>query len=162
MQKAIYASIKTTRQEKIQAAANIVANAMLADGDPQKISYSELDHFLNAVDALSAGALHVLAISSQVPPSQSTCDLLNPSGPGEVKFNSGNLVNRISDIDPLLVMSLVAQLHNWNLLRRGEVGVTQYDRERRVPTNIPIYLTEPGYKFVRFILQDGQCSAQNF
>jgi|GEM_PF-3046778 len=154
IQRAIYASIKTTRQEKIQAAANIVANAMLSEDDADKISYSELDHFLNAVDGLSAGAFHILAISSRVPADQSTGALLNPGGPGEVKFSSGELVARIKDIEPLLVMSLVAQLHNWNLLRRGEVGVTHYDRERRVPLNIPIYLTEPGYKFVRYVLNE--------
>lgn len=153
IQRAIHTSIKTTRQEKTQAAATIVANAILSPDDPDKISYTELDHFLNAVDSLSVGAFHVLATSTRIPPSNSTGARLNRGRPNEIRFNSSDLVDRIPEFEPDIVISLVAELDNWNLLRRGSVSVESIDSHKGYVTNLPIYLTKPGRKFVQFILQ---------
>jgi hypothetical protein len=51
---------RTHREDKLRAAANILANLLLKPGDQAKVSYEELDHLIRCVDALSTGALLVL------------------------------------------------------------------------------------------------------
>jgi hypothetical protein len=51
---------RTHREDKLRAAANILANLLLKPGDQAKVSYEELDHLIRCVDALSTGALSVL------------------------------------------------------------------------------------------------------
>jgi hypothetical protein len=48
---------RTHREDKLRAAANILANLLLKPGDQAKVSYEELDHLIRCVDALSTGAL---------------------------------------------------------------------------------------------------------
>jgi len=150
LQQAISSSIKTTRENKLKGAANIIANALLADGDKEKLSYTELDHFSKALDGLSSGALHVLAAACQIPPSTQMGALLNPGNPGEIQFSSGDLIRRANDLDPQLVMSLASELGNWNLLRRGDVSVRSV--ENGVTTNIPFFLTSLGLRFMNHIV----------
>src|SRR5215471_18235878 len=52
--------IRTHREEKLRAAANILANLMLRVGDSEKSSYDELDHLVRCLDSLSTGAISVL------------------------------------------------------------------------------------------------------
>jgi hypothetical protein len=44
---------RTHREDKLRAAANILANLLLKPGDQAKVSYEELDHLIRCVDALS-------------------------------------------------------------------------------------------------------------
>ena len=57
---------RTHRDEKLRAAANILANLLLKPGDQAKVSYDELDHLIRCVDALSIGAITVLGAIRQV------------------------------------------------------------------------------------------------
>ena len=43
---------RTHRDEKLRAAANILANLLLKPGDQAKVSYDELDHLIRRVEAL--------------------------------------------------------------------------------------------------------------
>jgi hypothetical protein len=57
---------RTHRDEKLRAAANVLANLLLKPGDQAKVSYDELDHLIRCVDALSIGAITVLGAIRQV------------------------------------------------------------------------------------------------
>src|SRR3981081_2827213 len=57
---------RTHRDEKLRAAANILANFLLKPGDQAKVSYDELDHLIRCVDALSIGAITALGAIRQV------------------------------------------------------------------------------------------------
>lgn len=52
--------VRTTQEEKLRAASGILANLFLKPGDPEKLSYSELDHFVRCLDGLSIGAIVTL------------------------------------------------------------------------------------------------------
>jgi hypothetical protein len=52
--------VRTTREEKLRAAAGILANIFLKQGDPEKLSYTELDHLVRCLDGLSSGAIAAL------------------------------------------------------------------------------------------------------
>ena len=58
--------VRSNREEKLQAATAILANLLLRQGDPSKSSYEELDHLIRSIDALSIGAISVLARFSHI------------------------------------------------------------------------------------------------
>lgn len=58
--------MKTNREEKLSAAANILANAVLPLSDPNRSPSDELDHLMHCTDALSSGAIALLGASIQV------------------------------------------------------------------------------------------------
>ena len=43
-----------------KAAVRLIANALLSDGDAEKLTYTEADYFARCLDTLSNGALEVL------------------------------------------------------------------------------------------------------
>jgi hypothetical protein len=63
----------TNRDEKLRAAANILANFFLKPVDPAKSSFQELDHLLHCVDTLSAGAIAVLGAARKIPHHTTRC-----------------------------------------------------------------------------------------
>jgi hypothetical protein len=56
----------TNREEKLRAAANILANSLLPPGDPARSTYEELDHLMHCLDSLSIGAIAVLGAARQI------------------------------------------------------------------------------------------------
>jgi hypothetical protein len=63
--------IRTHHEEKLRAAAALLANLLLRQGDPGKVPYEELDHLVRCLDALSIGAIAVLGATRQLATSQS-------------------------------------------------------------------------------------------
>jgi hypothetical protein len=57
---------RTSREEKLRAAANILANQLLCPGDEAKSPYEELDHLARCLEALSLGAIAVLGAVRQI------------------------------------------------------------------------------------------------
>jgi len=49
-------AVRTHHEEKLCAAAGLLANLLLKPGGPGKLTYTELDHFVRCLDALSIGA----------------------------------------------------------------------------------------------------------
>jgi hypothetical protein len=58
--------VRSNREEKLHAAAAILANILLRPGDPSKSSYEELDHLIRCIDALSIGAISVLGAARRI------------------------------------------------------------------------------------------------
>jgi hypothetical protein len=128
----------TNREEKLRAAANILANALLPPGDPSKSSYEELDHLMHCVDALSIGAIAALGAARQI-------SLAFSSSNGA--FHFPELRNKFPSNDPDLLMSLVSQLRGLHLIRVQDAPIGNPDY-----TGSLLGLTPIGFRFAdRFI-----------
>jgi hypothetical protein len=104
--------VRSNREEKLQAAAAILANILLRPGDPAKSSYEELDHLIRCIDLLSIGAISVLGAARRI---------AETAGQGmqrSVPFNQ--LRSAFTTFDASLVMSFVSELRSLNLLRTQE------------------------------------------
>jgi hypothetical protein len=112
---------KTNREEKLTAAANIVANALLGPDDAAKSSFDELDHFMHCVDALSVGAISALGAAIKVNPPRHTSGGDAPVRPNELA--------RLMGRDLHLVMGLASELRSLNLLHvtEGVINSRSYE-----------------------------------
>jgi hypothetical protein len=110
----------TNREEKLRAAANIVANALLPPGHPSKSTYTELDHLMHCVDALSTEAIAMLGMAIQTNPPR------HASG-GDVVLRFPEIRQR--DQDPHLAFGLACELRALNLLHitEGPINVGVYE-----------------------------------
>jgi hypothetical protein len=131
--------VRSHREEKLRAAANILANLMLRRGDAEKSSYEELDHLVRSLDALSSGAIAVLGAVHH---------LLRATPPGiRGNIHPPQLRSALAGIDESLLMSLVSELRSLNLLRVQEGGIRLPNDDQAL-----IELTPIGERFVhRFI-----------
>jgi hypothetical protein len=110
---------RTNREEKLQAAAAILANLLLRPDDPKKSSYEELDHLIRCIDALSIGAIAVLGAARTTAAT---------SGQGTQRsFQFGQLRTSFQEFEPSLLMSLVSELRALNLVRIQEGGIRMPD-----------------------------------
>lgn len=132
--------MRTHREEKLRAAANILANLMLRTGDPEKSSYEELDHLVRCLDALSTGAISVLG----------AVRLFVHGAPAGIRGNIHlpQLRNALPSIDPSLFMSLVSELRGLNLVRVQEGGIRLVD-----DSQVLIELTQIGERFARRFIE---------
>jgi hypothetical protein len=132
---------KTNREEKLRAAARIVASSLLPPGDPAKSTYEELDHLMHCVDALSIGAMASLAYAIQAKAPRL-------ASRGDVVLRFPELRQR--DQDPDLAYGLVSELDNLNLLHitEGAIGAREYE-------NHQFRVTRMGVRFYeRFLKPD--------
>jgi hypothetical protein len=127
--------IRSHREEKLRAAANLLANLLLRPGDPCKASYEELDHFVRCLDALSTGAISVLGAARQI--------AMKASSGGQGQFYFLQLRNLFPEFEASFLMSLVSELRGLNLLRVQE-------RPIRTPDygEVSLELTPIGRRFV--------------
>jgi hypothetical protein len=58
--------VRSNREEKLHAAAALLANLLLRPDDAGKVSYEELDHLVRCLDALSIGAISVLGAARRI------------------------------------------------------------------------------------------------
>ncbi len=102
--------VRTHRKDKLEAAARLLSNLLLKDGDSEKLSYTELDHFVRALDALSSGALSVFATVYR----SSKREYPQPSGYEQFTIDHLRQISGVSDSS--LLLGLVRELNSWNLL----------------------------------------------
>lgn len=142
--KSCYLSIvRSHREEKLRAATAILANLLLREGDPDKCSYTELDHFSRCVETLSSGAVEVLGafVRDPEPGLDRTMD--------SYRLNFGRVQALFPQYSADLLMGLVAELDRANLLHRGSApGIETPNYE-----NIPVRITPLGTRFARFLLE---------
>lgn len=138
--------VRTHQKEKLNAAVSLIANILLKEGDPDKLTYTELDHFTRCLDALSVGAVRVLG---------KLCNLAEregrntPVGTANVfATDSLHLQRTIPDVHPSLLDGLVAELAALHLIEKPSAW-------RGEPSGkYPIDLTPLGYRFVKYLLRD--------
>ncbi len=145
--KSAYLSIVRTHQrQKLNAAASLLANILLRDGDPDKLSYTELDHFARCLEVLSVGAIEALGHS---------VDLARKSKPQEYmvqpfRFDFEQLQKRMPKTDAFLLMGLVGELNSANLIHLAgapTIATPAY-------ANYPIQLTPLGVRFCERLLEE--------
>jgi hypothetical protein len=142
--KSCYLSVVRTHQAtKIRAAAALIANILLRDGDPDKLSYTELDHFVRCVDGLSTGAIEVLGHAHRI---------AGQRGRGQ-DFNFTALLKEIkqtrSDMNAPLVMGLLGELNSAHLLHTREAPYTSAPDY----SNHQVEVTPLGHRFVERLLE---------
>lgn len=130
---------------KLDAAARLMANALLRDGDAELIEHAERQLFLNALESLSDAAITLIVKAQN-----------SLSHPDTLKLKTNLVRADFSDLKrslPLedsLLMGVVGELDRFNLLHKiGSPGVRTglYD-------NYPIHITPLAARFVRFLTSD--------
>jgi hypothetical protein len=108
--------VRSHHEEKLRAAAALLANLLLKPGDPAKASYEELDHLVRCLDALSSGAVAVLGAARR------TAATAAMSTRGNFRFEQ--LRGLFPEFDESLLMSLVSELRGLNLLHVQEPAIS--------------------------------------
>jgi hypothetical protein len=122
---------RTHRDEKLRAAANILANLLLKQGDLAKVSYDELDHLIRCVDALSIGAITVLGAIREVSGT-------HPLGPNVDAIQFGQLRARLPMMNADLLRSLVSELQAFHLVTAQETAIMGFADEQYDGSHITI------------------------
>src|SRR5690606_10209780 len=104
--------VRTTQEEKLRAAASILANLLLKQGDPEKLSYTELDHFVRCLDDLSIGAIAVLGTTKKLVVNGK----VSPDSDGHQTVPFERLHGELEEFEPALLLGLVGELNAFNLL----------------------------------------------
>lgn len=139
------AIVRSHSEIKIHAAVNLVTNILLKEGDNEKLTYTELDHFARCVENLSSGAIEVLSVAVKMAENEKKI-ILESSG---YRMDFSKIKNEFPGFSPSLLMGLIGELDSANLLhRKGTPTITAgaYD-------NYPIELTPLGVRFTNYILK---------
>lgn len=131
--------VRTHQKSKLRAATALLANILLRDGDPDKLSYTELDHYARCLDSLSVGAISALG-HAVVLASQSTHN----------RFNFEDLQRRMAPIAADLLIGLVGELHAVNLVHLVGAPTIRTAEYR----NYPVQVTQLGARFVGHLLYE--------
>lgn len=143
--KSCYLSIVRTQQRaKLNAAAGLIANILLRKDDPEKLTYTELDHFARCLETLSIGAIEILGHA---------VGIARKSKPNEykaqpVRFDFEDLKGRMPQTDAFLLMGLVGELNSMNLVHLAgapQIATPAY-------ANYPVQLTPLGVRFCERLL----------
>jgi hypothetical protein len=135
--------IRTHHEQKLRGAAALIANMVLRSDDPDRIPYTELDHFVRCVDALSIGAFEVLGEAYGMASRQGKTPETEP-----FRFSFEDLRRRMPGTSSDLLMGLVGELNAMNLVHlAGVPGVRTLEY-----ANYPVELTPLGTRFMTRLL----------
>lgn len=138
--------VRTHHEEKLRAAAGLLTNILLTPGDPEKLSYAELDHFIRCVESLSVGAIETLGRAYDLARKRAGDAALNKPVP----FEFADLQREMEDTSPHLLMGLVGELSGQNLVfMRGSPSIRTADYQ-----NVPLEMTPLGARFVAYLLRE--------
>ena len=136
--------IRSQKEEKLVAVANLMSNILLKEGDPDKLEYTELDHFVRCLDALSIGAIKVLACVFK----QARLRDKSKFGNENVRLDFGNIHSCMNAMSPDLLMGLLEELNTYHLVHLTGAPTA------RTPNyaNYPLELPPIGVRFSTYIL----------
>lgn len=130
-------AIRTHQEEKLRAAASLVANLLLRPDDKEKLPYRALDLFVRCIDSISIGAIQVL----------STAVLNSEPNTSGIRINFEDLQSLTEIEDPHLLMGFVQELISFNLSHIANLPMAQLPDYG----NYPVTITPLGVKLVRFL-----------
>ncbi|MFH1220696.1 MAG: hypothetical protein V1694_09635 [Candidatus Eisenbacteria bacterium] len=136
---------RTQKESKLRASAALVANTLLKPNDPDKLTYTELDHFARCLEILSIGAIDALGHAVAVAERDGMKNL--DRSPYRIDF--GRLQQEMKHTDPHLLMGLVGELNSMNLMHLRSLPVAATENYG----NYPLHLTPLGTRFVRYLLR---------
>jgi len=152
-----YTILRSHKKEKIRAAVNLILNILLKDRDPDKLCFTEVDHFSKCIEQLSIGSYIVLTTAIEITNikfDEKIQKELKSNVFNDRRFNFNALVKRLPQLPPSLLMGLVGELDSMNLLHRAgppPVRIHSYG-------NYPIELTAIGVKFVFYLIDQNENS----
>jgi hypothetical protein len=136
--------IRSHSEARLRAATRLVSNILLREGDEEKLSYTELDHFARCLDQLSVGAIQVLAQAVSIAERQAPGFLDLKSVP--IVFEQLQL--ELPSLSTSLLMGLIGELDSFNLIHRAGVpGVRTPDYG-----NYSLEVTPLGARFAKHLL----------
>ena len=141
--------VRTHQEEKLQAAVNLLVNILLKNDDPEKLQYTELDHFVRSVDSLSIGAIRVLGILYDV--YKNSPKRGNTMSKYSCVFEDirRKLISNGSKISASLLMGLMEELNSKHLVHLpGAPGARTESYG-----NYSVELTHLGTCFVEYLLK---------
>jgi hypothetical protein len=136
--------IRTHQSSKRRGAVALITNIMLRAGDPDKLTYTELDHYVHCLDVLSVGAIEILGQAVAITRAANFSRL----GTESFGFSVRDLRGRVPRIEKSLLMGLVGELNALNLVHIG-VPTTRIEQYG----NYPLELTPLGGKFAVRLLE---------
>jgi hypothetical protein len=137
--------------EKLRGAANIIANALLKDGDGDRLTYDELDHFTRCLEHLSIGAIHILTKAINYADKKNRGLNSYKVDRNNIRVDFGELQSLAPEIDANLLMGLLGELASFHLLHSLGSPTARYDG-KQIYSNYPFETTPLGYRFVQHVL----------
>jgi hypothetical protein len=140
----ILITARTHQEKKIKAASALLVNFLLKDGEPEKLNYTEVDHFIRCVEKLSMGAIQVLGVAFELASRHEPENIEERLS----RMNFGDLHQKM-DLEDHLLMGLLSELNSFNfihLLGTPAIGEKNY-------INYPVQLTPIGARFVKRLLK---------
>ncbi|MBN1837272.1 MAG: hypothetical protein JW820_15565 [Spirochaetales bacterium] len=145
-QASMMAATRSSQEEKHLAAANLIANVLLKEGDPAKSSFDELEHCAHALEALSVAAIRILGEIYR----EWKAGRLGHRAESDPTFAFDTILRLHPDQDFNLLMGLVRELDSAHLLHvKGTGGLITTAHFG----NYPMILTGLGMRFVERLLQ---------
>lgn len=149
--------VRTSNETKLRAAAAILTNLLLKKDDREKLSFTELDHFVRILDQLSTGAISVLGVvyklgMTTAPPIYEKNDIRESfaalGSEQGIRLSFGEIHREVSTMGSSLLMGLLRELDTGNLVHIPQAPAI------RDPDfgNYPIELTTLGIRFVEKVL----------
>jgi hypothetical protein len=140
--------VRSRTEQKLRAAANLLALGLIRQSDPGRLTYTELDHFVRCLDSLSLGALEALGHVSRY-----AAQRRRPrAAPDLERMDFRDVRAAMPKVDPHLLMGLLGELAAMNLvLLDGGPSIRQPDY-----ANYPVEFTPLGRRFVEFVLEPGR------
>jgi len=142
--------IRSNHEKKLHAAAELLINILLREGEKEKLPYEELDHFVRCVDSLSRGAIEVIGVAYEIVKPQIKSNQQTYGYGYRLDFRQ--IQERVKKVNPMessLLMGLIGELNSMNLLHIA--GIPQV-RDRDY-ASYPIEFTPLGLRFVTYILR---------
>jgi hypothetical protein len=136
--------VRSHHEERTRAATRLVANILLRQGDGEKLTYTELDHFARCLDQLSIGALRVVTTAVVT---------VEKQAPGFIAHKSLSILfeqlqTKLPDLSPHLLMGLISELVSFNLMHRaGSPSIRTPDY-----ANYSLEVTPLGARFVSHVI----------
>jgi hypothetical protein len=153
---------RTNKDEKLRAAANILANSLLRQGDDDKLPFDELDHFVRCLERLARPALEVFAKIHELG--------IKERPELAVAFTTlpiGALYKRLPAVDKNLVDAQLEELTQAGFVQtvrepprpRPRVQVKRPNEQGVYPSDPPrarddVRMTQLGWRFRAYILRD--------
>lgn len=111
---AYFVIMRSHREQKLRAACNVIANALLVEGDSEKLRFEDLDFFVRLIDRLSYAALSMLTL------------LHSRSGPPHCVTLEG-LKSQIPTSPEALPEAALAELHSAGLVEQYRASTAKPD-----------------------------------
>ena len=148
------AAAKTSRDEKIEILARLLTNVFLKPG-PDKLDYTELEHFARCIDALSIEAIHVHGVICRLVRAKYRAAGHHDSSTlnGHISSHELSIAPEFEKKDADLVLGLVSQLAVWNLVQTSLPPIRKINERGWLEGEL-IFLTSLGGRLLDFIASE--------